>query len=263
MTKPAMRRLAVAALAAFVAVRCGYGADLLTTISSEGEPGEETESLIPIETPSDSETQTDEGLGSDSTACVHGEIPPSEVLLIGDSWISLLGTRVEDLAKAGGVLGFGEDFAHRAAMGATIEVIVQQYEAALNDASASGVVKVVIMNGGGVDTYGGKGSSESILHVADTFSLFLARLAEEGVVRHVVYVLYSEGSSIPGIPELRPLMQAACRGSAVPCLLLDLQPVWEGHTDYISADTINPSPAGLDAIAATIWQTLKNNCIAQ
>jgi hypothetical protein len=280
--------IALAGVVFFAAVQCGYSTDMLTTITADRDTGTETQSesreedsdTIPspdestdtepaadtdsdglADTESETETLDKEDSDSDSTVCNHGEIQPSEVLLIGDSWISLPGPQVGELARAAGIMKFDEDFVYRAVAGATIEDIVQQYDRYL--AFSGTQVKVVIMNGGAVDTYPTMGSDESISHVVETFSSYLDQLAGEGSVAHVIYVLYSEGSSIPGVAALRPPMQAACAESVVPCHFIDLQPLWEGHPEYTSMDTINPSSVGSDVIAAAIWQEMQDNCIAQ
>jgi hypothetical protein len=256
------------------AVQCGYSQDMLTTKTTDGDGGamppvdsaEEDDANEPTTfeiTDTETATETPDNSESDSDLanCSHGEISPSEVLLIGDSWISLPGPRVGELARAAGVLEIDEDYVYRAVVGATIESIVEQYDSHL--ASGDDDVKVVIMNGGAVDTYGVGGAEESVSHVVETFTRFLEKLADEGAVEHVIYALYSEGSTIPGVAELRPRMRAACAESEVRCLFLDLQPLWEGHPEYTSADTINPSSAGQDVIAEAIWQLMQDNCIAQ
>jgi hypothetical protein len=237
------------------------GAVTGTASESETLGNEDTGSDGVTDTASESETPSDEDTGSDSGVCSHEEIRPSEVLLIGDSWIAIPGSRVGELARAAGVIKFNEDYVYRAVVGATIGEIVQQYNSYTTSVDAE--VKVVIMNGGAVDTYGALGSEKSISYVAETFSGFLSQLAEDGVALHVIYVLYAEGTAIPGVAELRPPMMAACADSAVPCHFVDLQPLWEGHTGYMSIENINPSSAGSDVIAAAIWQTMQDNCIAQ
>lgn len=238
------------------AAQCGYSTDMLTTVStdSEGDSKAETENEGNVEEESDSEAP-------ETADCPDDGIEPAEVLLIGDSWISLPGARVGELARTAGIIELDEDYVYRAAAGATIEMIVAQYDNYTSSTDAD--VKVVIMNGGAVDTYGVNASEESITHVAGTFEQFLDQLAEESDVEHVIYALYSEGSTIPGIVELRPLMGESCAKSVVPCHFLDLQPLWEDHPEYTSMDTINPSSTGSDAIAGAIWEVMQENCIAQ
>ena len=264
-------------------VQCGFSANILTMTSTDSGEDTETKTEDPVtvaDTSSFSEStdgerdidtdsaseHTDsasEHIDSASEDCEHGATAPNEVLLIGDSWIFLSESRIGELARSAGKLGDGEDYAYRAMSGATIEAIVQQYNSYV--ASGDTPVKVVIMNGGAVDTYATQGDDTSVDHVVETFSLFLGQLADEseGPAEHVIYALYSEESSIPGIEALRPRMQAVCAESAVPCHFVDLQSVWEGNPGYTSPDTINPSSDGADAIAETIWQTMQNNCIAQ
>ncbi len=268
------RMIPLTGIVCLTVVQCGFSADILSTTSSDGdtstEPARASETDVASNVGSDelngtsteSDTPGAESSGSDRGTCSLGEIHPSEVLLIGDSWIAIPGTRVGELARAAGAIEFDEDFVYRAVVGATIEDIVQQYDSYL--ASVDTEVKVVIINGGAVDIYGAFGSGESISYVADAFSSFLVQLAVEGAVQHVIYVLYGEGTAIPGVAELRVPMEAACVESAVPCHFLDLQSQsqWGEHSEYMSIENINPSPTGSDVIAAAIWQEMQNNCIA-
>jgi hypothetical protein len=40
-------------------------------------------------------------------------------------------------------------------------------------------------------------------------------------------------------------------------------PVFEGHADYFAPSDIHPNPAGSKAMAAAIWEKMKQDCIAQ
>jgi hypothetical protein len=88
-------------------------------------------------------------------------------------------------------------------------------------------------------------------------------VAGDGTVEHVIYFLPAELASIPGVAALRPLLQQACAGSAVPCHFLDLQPLWAGHPDYTASDGLLPSDSGGQAIAEAIWAIMQGSCIAQ
>ena len=280
LSRPLIHIVALVAASVFAGGGCGLSMDMLATGSVEPDTatdidtdttdsdrdtpmppvsGEGIDTQTRLDTDTDTLGDLDAGV-ADSSGCLHGEIPPSEVLLIGDSWISLPGPGVGKLARADGIIAFDEDYVSRAVGGATIDKVVLQYE---NYLLFSGqVIKAVIMNGGAVDTFAAAGSDSSVEAVVNAFTGFLAKLASEGVVEHVIYVLYSEGSAIPGIDKLRSPMGTACDKSNVPCHFLDLQSVMAGHPEYI-IDTINPSPLGSDAIAAAIWETMQENCIAQ
>ncbi len=276
----------------FAASGCGFSMDMLTT-PTEGretqvagtetergedtmptdfgdtvEPQSETETPTesdtgsePVEPQSETETHAEEDTGVDTGDCAHGQVLPSEVLLIGDSWISLPGPRVGQLARQAGVLALDEDYVFRAYAGATIEDIVAQYD---NYVTSSGrTIKVVIMNGGAVDTYRTGGAQQTVDYVVDVFSRFLARPVSAQTPRDVIYALYAEGTAIPGVPEMREPMRTACeQSSPVRCHFLDLNEVMAGHSEYV-IDTINPSSAGSDAIAGAIWKLMQDDCIAQ
>lgn len=238
------------------AAHCGYADDMLTTRPTDSDTGTESRTESAKE-----DNSGESATGADSTACSHGEIQPSEVLLIGDSWTSLPAPRVGALARDADIIESDEDYVYRARAGATIEEIVQQYD--LYIASSDLDVKVVIMNGGGIDTWRGSVSEESVSHVVETFSLYLNRLADDSSVVHLIYALYPD---IPGYLDakaLRSPMRAACVESVVPCYFLDLHPLFEGHPEYTRLDTVDPTSAGSDVIAGAIWQIMQGNCIAQ
>jgi hypothetical protein len=263
--------IALLGIVFLAAAQCGYSTDMLTTNSGESGSGTEprTESTKEIDTEEtvsseSANMETESDTGADSAACSHGEILPSEVLLIGDSWISLPGPRVGELARDAGIIASDEDYVYRARVNATIENIVQQYDLYL--ASSDFDAKVVIMNGGGIEMYlarGAEDSGSSVSHVVETFSLFLNQLAGDGSVEYVIYTLYPELLDNPGVADLHPPMRAACTESVVPCFFFDLQPLWEGHPEYTRMDTLDPTSAGSDVIAAAIWQIMQDDCIAQ
>jgi len=94
----------------------------------------------------------------------------------------------------------------------------------------------------------------------------LAQMAQEGV-QQVVYFFYADHADPVVLAKtdlLRPLIQSACENSPVPCHWLDLRPTYAGHSsEYIQADGISPTNAGAAAIAAAIWATMQQNCVAQ
>ena len=105
---------------------------------------------------------------------------------------------------------------------AGMAAIANQYAA--REAGAT-KVKVVIMDGGTWDTIQGGAAND----VATTFTAFLAKVAADGTVQHIVYFLPPEIPSIPGVAALRPLLMQACAASTVPCHFLDLQTLWSVH----------------------------------
>jgi hypothetical protein len=198
----------------------------------------------------------------------NGECEPSgtsadEVVWIGDSWIDIPGNqkaRVNELARAAGVLESNESFVDLAVSGSPIGTIVNQYT---NRQAGATKVRALLMDGGGINTIQGGGSQASVTNVVDAFTQHLEQVASDGTVEHIVYFLYPELPTIAGVAALRPGMQAACSASSVPCYFLDLQPLWEGHPEYTGGDQIHPSQAGANVIAEAIWAILEANCIAQ
>jgi hypothetical protein len=192
------------------------------------------------------------------TPCVSGQVKASEVVWIGDSWILVPGsqhTRVQELAGA-------SDYRIGAVAAATMAAVADQYAAA--EASAT-KVKVLIMDGGTWDTIQKGASDTTVNDVVDTFGRLLAQVASDGTVEHVIYFLVPELDTIPGVAELRPLMQERCAQSTI-CHFLDLQQIWAAHTpppDYSTAGAILPTDAGARAIGDAIWAIMQEHCIAQ
>ena len=204
------------------------------------------------------------GNGRDGAPCAHAEVNANEVLWIGDSWVLVTGTqhtRVRDLARASSAIGPTDDYVIGAMPAATMAAIANQYS--MQEAGPT-KVKVVIMDGGTWDTLVANGSDASVNSVATTFAQFLAQVASDGTVEHIVYFLTPELPGIPGVAALRPLMQQSCRQSTVPCHFVDLQTFWAGHPEYTTGDLVPiPTEAGSSAIADAIWAEMQRSCVAQ
>jgi hypothetical protein len=195
--------------------------------------------------------------------CPHAQVSASEVLWIGDSWIFMPGsqlTRVRDLARATGAIGPNDDYVNVAAPGTTMSAIAGQYNTREMGATK---VKVLLMDGGTWDTIQGNGSDASVTTAASAFNQFLAAVASDGTVQHIVYFLPPELSGIPGVAALRPLVQSACAQSTVPCHFLDLQPLWVNHPEYTAPNNVFASDAGAQVLADAIWGIMQQDCIAQ
>jgi hypothetical protein len=203
-----------------------------------------------------------DGRADGSASCAHAQVSASEVVWIGDSWILVTGTqhtRVRDLARAAGAIGPNDDYVIAAVAATTMSAIAGQYDA--QEAGAT-KVKVVIMDGGTWDTIQGMGSSASVTDAANAFTQFLAKVATDGTVQHVVYFLPPPLMSIPGVDALRPLVQQACAQSTVPCHFLDLrEPPFGGSSD----NTVGflPTEAGSMVLGDEIWALMQQSCIAQ
>jgi len=202
---------------------------------------------------------------ADGGPCVHGQVSANEVLWIGDSWVLVTGTqhtRVRDVARAAGAIGATDDYVIGAMPAAPIAAVANQY--ATREAGAT-KVKVVVMDGGTWDTLIANGSDASVSSVDATFKQFLAQVATDGTVGHIIYFLTPEMPGIPGVAAVRPLLQQDCADSAVPCHFIDLTPIWSGHPEYTANDTGIPIPtdAGGNAMADAIWAVMQQACIAQ
>jgi hypothetical protein len=200
---------------------------------------------------------------ADGGPCPHAQVAASQVLWIGDSWVLNPGnqhTAVRDSARIAGAIGPSDDYTIAAAAGASMAAVAGQYDA--QEAGAN-QVKVVIMDGGTWDTLIANGSAASVTTAADGFSQFLAKVAADGTVGHIVYFLPPELPTIPGVAALRPLVEPACAQSQVPCHFLDLQPLWAGHPEYTASDGVFASDAGGAVVAAAIWSIMQQSCIAQ
>jgi hypothetical protein len=209
--------------------------------------------------PSGSDAAIGQG-GEGGGACPTGQVQASQVLWIGDSWVQLPGTQhtiVRDRARAAQAIGPNDDYADSAASGATMSAIAGQY--ATREAGQT-KVKILIMDGGGLDLLEGNGSSATIMSVYDTFQQLLATVASDGTVEQIIYFLVPEAGST-NVPGLRPWMEMACAASAVPCHFLDLQPYWAGHPEY--SNTIQASDLGAQVIGNQIWSLMQQNCIGQ
>lgn len=204
-------------------------------------------------------------------ACPHAEVPASQVVWIGDSWVLVPNgephTDVRDLARAAGAIGPGDDYTIDAVAAAPIIVpsttggpapIPTQYVS--QEASAT-KVKVLIMDGGTWDTITNN-SSATVTDVADSFQQLLSTVASDGTVTDVIYYLMPDG--IPGVAALRPLLEQLCTQSAVPCHFLDLQELWTDPSAYNTAGSPPvPTNSGATIIADAIWSIMRTSCIAQ
>jgi hypothetical protein len=211
----------------------------------------------------------------DPNACATGEVEANQVLLIGDRFFAMthqITAYLEEAARAAGALSAGERYRDNSSpFQNTLSLggngIAGQYAAA----AAEAAVKVVIMNGGGADAFlascavPGPDCTWARDASAAAEELF-ARMAADGV-EHVVYAFYADPVDLElraRMDELRPLIQAVCGASPVPCHWVDLRATFAGRYDeYITADGMTPTAPGAQASAAAIWQTLEAACIAQ
>ncbi len=228
--------------------------------------------------PSTSNDQPDADVGdaADSgVGCAASGVAPEELLFIGDSFFALteeIPLFLEDLARSAGVLSTDQHYRDGSSLlGNTLAAagngIADQYASA----AAEAAVKVVIMNGGGADTLlddcdGELTTCPLLTNAAMAAEALLAQMAEDGVT-DVVYAFYPDplrADVLPKIDALRPMVQAVCEASPVPCHWLDLREIFDGHYDeYILEDMLNPTTEGSRATADGIWALMQERCIAQ
>ena len=214
----------------------------------------------------------DGGAAGSSEACPHRQVLASEVLWIGDSWLTipngLQRERVRKLALAAHAIDEGDDYVNLAAAATSMAAIAKQYDTRENGATK---VKVLLMDGGTWDPIAAQvapGSSSATVAAAidnaiSTFQNFLAKVASDGTVEHIVYFLVPELPTIPGVATMRPRLQQTCTESTVRCHFIDLQPHWQGHPEYTAVDGIQASESGATVIGDLIWATMQDHCIAQ
>jgi hypothetical protein len=251
----------VAGLAACIAMMVGCGGRLLPLGKAKAVDGATDLSL--------------ERAAADASvdaSCPHAQVKASEVLWIGDSWITIPGTQyksVQEYASKAGAIAAGDEYEIAAKQGATMAMVADQYT---SRQVGSKKYKIVIMDGGTYDPIINGATDTVINNVVATFKQFLEEVRSDGSVEHVVYFLcpelakYSDNAAT-GVRMLRQPMQDACNASTstgLPCHFIDLQndvPWVDQYTDPLT--NIQASAAGAEIIAKQIWSTMQVNCIAQ
>jgi hypothetical protein len=211
------------------------------------------------------ETRGGSGGSGGSGECVKGQTKGNQVAVIGESFIAAthgITQQIEKQAKANGSLAQNESYIDNSVSGTTLanDQIPSQYRKAAD----SGMIKYVLMDGGGNDCLQ-RNDGDGALAAAE--SLF--ETMTEDQVEKVVYFFYpdpigSQYNSLKAcLDELRPKMKALCDGLTSPkCYWLDLRTVWNGHGDY-TGDGIHPTSAGSIATGDAVWEVMKANCVAQ
>ncbi|WP_437282202.1 SGNH/GDSL hydrolase family protein [Sorangium sp. So ce375] len=205
----------------------------------------------------------DTGGGSDE--CVKGQTKGNQVAVIGESFIAAthgITQQIEKQAKANGSLADNERYIDNSVSGTTLanDQIPSQYR----KAAENGMIKYVLMDGGGNDCLL-RGDGDAALAAAK--SLF--ETMEKDNVEKVVYFFYPDpiGNQYASLKScldtLRPKMKELCDGLTSPkCYWLDLRPTWNGHNDY-TQDGIHPTSAGSIATGDAVWEAMEKNCVAQ
>lgn len=212
--------------------------------------------------------------GGAPSTCEVGQVNANEVLILGDSFLAVtheVTAYLEGLARNDGALPIGQRYRDSStllnnslAFGG--EGIWGQFQTAFEEAPA----KVVLLNGGGADLLRGdcetlNASCPLIVAARDALARLFIEMEARGV-ESTVFLGYPNP-----VPEnvrvrmdvLRPELEAACQASPVPCVWVDLRPVFEGHPEYVGPDGLSPTSAGAEATAAAVWAEMKAACIAQ
>jgi hypothetical protein len=186
----------------------------------------------------------------------------SDIETIGDSWIQITGDQVTQLEahmQMAGVIPMGATFARHEVSGTPLATIVASYN---NNPKG----KILIMDGGGIDLFTTPldPSSSAVQAVVTAFKNFLDKVKSDGQVQHIIYSLY------PVIPttknlnaNMKPGFTAACQASGVDCHLVDLEPIFMGHPEYIGSDMTHPTATAAKLIGDAWWQTMQQFCIGQ
>ncbi|WP_437537554.1 SGNH/GDSL hydrolase family protein [Sorangium sp. So ce726] len=205
------------------------------------------------------------GTGGDPGECVKGQTRGNQVAVIGESFIAAthgITQQIEKQAKANGSLAENERYVDNSVSGTTLanDQIPSQYR----QAAENGMIKYVLMDGGGNDCLL-RGDGDAALAAAE--SLF--ETMEKDNVEKVVYFFYPDpiGNQFASLKTcldaLRPKMKELCDGLTSPkCTWLDLRPTWNGHNEY-TQDGIHPTSAGSIATGDAVWEVMKTNCVAQ
>jgi len=225
--------------------------------------------------PPDDDGAAGSGPTTPPDTCPASTVVPNEVVILGDTFFALshqITAYLEGLARDAGSLATGQRYRDHSrptanALALSSTGLLDQYR----DAAADAPVRVVIMNGGGADVLLGScdDSLEScpvITAAAAAFDELLLAMATGGVSA-VVFAGYPD-PQLDGVRAkmdvLRPLLEASCVASPIPCHWVDLRVPFAGNYEsYILADGISPTDAGSLASATAIWAALKDNCLAQ
>lgn len=169
--------------------------------------------------------------------------------------------RIQDNARKAGSLGASDKYRNVAVSGQNMNYIATTEWTAATQGGAA--VKLVIMDGGGIDCLGGGCATCS-----STFKTLLDKMGAAGV-KDVVYTRYPEPGAPPGsnaslkacLDSTMPGMQTTCAASTSPkCHWVDLRPV------FVAGDTtdgLHPTQSGGDHVGDLIWSEMVKACLGQ
>ncbi len=215
------------------------------------------------------------GVGGADNACPEGDVSANEVLVLGDVFIAYrheITAYLEDLARQAGALDTGEryrDYSLATDNGFVTgqSVLFDQYVAGQTESP----VKVVVMDGGGADILVNSCETaptpecQLMIDVVAAAESLMDRMAADGV-ESIVWFSYPnpmDPALLAEMDVLRPLLQAVCESSVVPCYWVDLRATFAGRDEeFMLADGV-PTAAGAEAAAREIWSAMELYCVAQ
>jgi len=206
--------------------------------------------------------------------CETGRVAGGEVVVLGDSFLAesrRVTADLESLARAAGALAAEERYRDYSSTLITPFGGVADLTSQYASARAEGAARIVIMNAGGPDALLScpEPPTEACPALANAVAgagALWSQMAEDGV-EAVVDFFYpdpDDASLRAKFDVLRPLLEATCESSAVPCAWLDLRPSFEGRQgEYLMPGGIIPTAAGSTAAAAAIWSLMQRRCLGQ
>lgn len=263
---------------------CAELSPLAVCVSTDARPADQACSAEPdatCEVPCAADTDC-RALGTDyrcdrsycralASDCVAGETTGDDVALFGDNFVPpALTAELERLAHAAGALATDQSYRDYASslvgpFGGSYDLFTQ-YDAAVSD----GVPEVAILDMGGPDALQScpdppTDDCPALANAASGAEQLLAQMAADGVQSAVVFFYPDPNDAVLGakFDLLRPMIQAACAGSALACTFLDLRPTFDGHADYLGSGGVLPTDAGAIATATAIFSLMQEHCIGQ
>jgi hypothetical protein len=206
------------------------------------------------------------GAGFQSPSLAQTKVTASDVVINGESFFEMsnITSELTRLARADGYIGANESFRQIAKSGYSISQILGLYTA------CNPKPKYLISDGGGIDFL--MGSCPSPITVdcqlmktcKSTLQSYLAEMKKSGT-KKVLWMIYPDPMKNYAT-TLKPLQDVwaqivppvinACTDPKT--LLVDLRPVWSGHTDY-TTDGIHCTDKGGTATATAFWKAIKDN----
>jgi lysophospholipase L1-like esterase len=226
------------------------------------------------------------GMGgmTNKPACLKN---PGEVVFLGDSYVDYvvahpnLETLVSNDAVKDGALMTGQAYRSYAVAGATmaaasLNMIPPQWP---NAKTASADIKVVIMDGGGNDVLinnpqcknpGSQNDATCKMVVTNTIQAvgnLIDDMKKTGV-GDLIYFFYPHAPT--GGADISDYALGILQNSAklvttadFRMYVVDLVPLFNGHSDYYYLDGIHANATGEQVIADAIYAVMKDHCIAQ